>query len=197
MTTTDLVLPDGVVPATAGLVFPDDMPYEQWAEFGETLTRAEGSYLWAVGDWMHYGAEHYGAKAIQLAAAVGLSERSVWNATSVCKRVPFDRRRPELSFSHHDTVASLAVEDQIGWLQVAVDEGLSVSALRDHVAAARERPAVTVGGKPRRVPVRFNVTMPADAVPDEVMQEGVHHAATALKTFLAERGYETDIAEVL
>lgn len=195
MTTTLATVP-GITTSPVGLAIDDDLEYGPWAEFGELLARAEGSYLWAVGDWMLYGAEHYGAKAVQLAAATGLTERTVWNATSVCKRVAIEYRRPELTFSHHDTVASLPADEQARWLDLAAAEGLSVSALRDQVAAKRERPALTADGKPRRVPVRFNVTCSLE-VPAAILQEAVHFAAETLRSRLADAGYEIDIAEVL
>lgn len=197
MTTTDLVTLEGITTTNVGLVIDDELPYEAWAEAGEILTRAEGSLLWAVGDWMLYGAEHYGAKAMQLAAATGLTERTVWNATSVCKRVAIEYRRADLSFGHHDAVASQPADVQATWLDLAAGEGLSVAALRERIAAGRsEQKALTDVGKPRRVPVRFNVTCPLE-VPAEVLQEAVHFAAETLREHLSKAGYEIDIAEVL
>lgn len=201
MTTTDLVpqIPDGSTISRVGLTIDHDLPYEDWAAFGDALVRSEAGFMWVVGDWMVYGAEHYGAKAIQLAAATGLTERTVWNATSVCKRVAIDQRRPELSFKHHDAVAAQPPETQKALLQLAVDEALSASALAERVKVygAGDAKPVTAGGKPRRVPVRFNVTFPTDDVPVEVLQEGVHHAALELHRWLAAKGYDTDVAEVL
>lgn len=197
MTTTALATLDGITTTDVGLQITEGIKYETWAEAGEVLVRAEGSLLWAIGDWMHYGEVHWQAKAYQLASALGLAEKTVWNAASVCKRVPLEGRRTDLSFSHHDAVAAQPPEVQTMWLEFAAEEGLSVHALRERVAGARPAAiALPDVGKPRRVPVRFNVTCSLE-IPAEIFQEGVHHAAETLRAHLAKAGYEIDLAEVL
>jgi hypothetical protein len=189
-------MPTGILTTNVGLVIDDDLAYEAWADAGEVLARAESSLAWAVGDWYAYGVTHWDAKANQLAAALGLAEKTVWNAGSVCNRVPLERRRAELSFGHHEAVAAQSPDQQVRWLELAAEEGLSVHALRERIAAERAPRELPDVGKPRRVPVRFNVTCSAE-VPAEVLQEGVHLASRTLHEHLAKHGYETDIAEVL
>lgn len=198
--TTDIAVPEGVSLTATGAKFMPDLAYEDWAEIGDRLASHEASFLWVVGDWMIYGAEHYGAKAIQLAAATGLTERTVYNATSVCRRVDRSVRREELSFKHHDAVAAQTGDMQEALLQLAVDECLSASALADRVRAYNDRDdeprpsGVTAGGKSR--PIRFNLSG-IDDVPDEILERGVHKAAETLRDWLADQGYEISVAEVL
>lgn len=62
---------------------------------------------------------------------------------------PHDRRRPALSWSHHETVRKLAETDQAAadrWLETAELEGWSVAVLRDRVREAAAAPAPPLPG---------------------------------------------------
>lgn len=201
MTSTDLALPSttGITIAATGLTIVDDLDFDVWAEYSEALARVEGALTWALGDWVVFGHDHYGeARTNKVAEHCGLSEKTVRNAASVCRRVPIDRRRPELSFGHHEAVAAKAPVEQDAWLQLAVDEGLSVYGLRDRISADRGLPSggPDIGTRPRRRTVRFTVTTPV-AIPDDVLDEGEFVAAQAFHDFLAGKGYETEIGNQL
>ena len=51
---------------------------------------------------------------------------TLMNYASVARRVPRSKRRAELSWSHHETVASRDFAEQDQWLDRAVTEGFSV-----------------------------------------------------------------------
>ena len=63
------------------------------------------------------------------------------SAKYVCKQVPFCRRRQELSFERHHEVASLTPEDQVRFLDLAEDEGLTKQELRERIKHRDNPPA--------------------------------------------------------
>jgi len=73
------------------------------------------------------------------------TESTVQQYRSVAKRVPAENRVEGLSFSHHEKVASLPVEDQRKYLDKAKAEHLSVSALDRVVKKARKVKRVLSG----------------------------------------------------
>lgn len=198
---TDLATIPGLTVTPTGLLFDDDidLDLDAWADYGTQLAGAATGLMWAVGDWILYGEGHYQANEVNaIAAAVGIATKTVINATSICKRVESERRRPELSFSHHEAVAAKAPIEQTAWLQFAIDEGLSVRELRERIANEKpprdDDPDV---GKPQRTPVRLRVVCPR-AVPQPIVDEGTNLALETLKDFLAERGYpDADVFEDL
>ena len=61
------------------------------------------------------------------------------NYKYVCAKIPFSRRREQVSFSHHKEVASLTPDLQSYWLDLAADEDLSTLALRGRIELAKGR----------------------------------------------------------
>ena len=80
----------------------------------------------------------------QAVDVLGMSEHTLVNRRWVCSRVPPARRRPELSFSHHDAVASLGPREQRRWLSEALEQGWSRERLR---AALRDSGALPRAGR--------------------------------------------------
>jgi len=72
------------------------------------------------------------------------------NMVHVASRFEVSRRRKNLSWSHHETVASLEPDQQDHWLDRAVADRLSVADLRLELRASRRgntvAPNVPAGG---------------------------------------------------
>jgi hypothetical protein len=129
--------------ATA-LEISEDLSGPEWVEIGRELARVERSMMWYIGDWWEAGDRYYG----DLIALVnsddwdGPAYQTCANAASVCRAFEFFRRRENLSFSHHEAVASLMGDDPdlaMKLLDECEEERLSVRALRKRVALAREQ----------------------------------------------------------
>jgi hypothetical protein len=121
---------------------------------------------WWVGDAILYGEDCFGEKFSQGVDVTRLSAGTLANIVTVCRRIPSERRRAELSFSHHVVVTHLSPEEQIRWLARAIagDEGIngerqpwSVSRLRSGIRAERGKE-----GSTSHDPVPEGVTLGGD-----------------------------------
>lgn len=124
-----------VIPGTlteTSLELLEDLSYEEWAAVGETLGRMERAVGWWVGDWAIYGQPRY-EKWQETVDRLALSERTARRCIQVASFVGFGQRWPNLSFLHHELVATdkLSEDEKRHWLQLAVGPPkLSVAQLR-------------------------------------------------------------------
>jgi len=125
--------------------------FEEWASLMATFNQmAESSPFWR-GDLYLKGEEWYGVDV-----ATSIFEPDKWrlktwqNNASICSFIEATRRREELSYSHHAEVAYLKPtqfkdpprattgELQSYYLQIAIDNHLSVRKLRDKIKFDRD-----------------------------------------------------------
>ncbi len=109
--------------------FAEDTTYEQWLEIGQNLMQATQNIMWWLGDWWNFGDRKYGELAAQ-ALNMEIPYNTFSKASYVANKIPLERRNPELSWTHHSEVASLDSGLQQQYLEKAIDENLSVKALR-------------------------------------------------------------------
>lgn len=86
------------------------------------VKRANSGVQFWIGDLIRYGDGAFGEKASQ-----EYDDNSIRNFAWVAEKIPSVRRLTNLSFSHHQAVASLDPIEQTRWLKKAVDEDLSVA----------------------------------------------------------------------
>jgi hypothetical protein len=91
---------------------------------------------WVLGDILLY-AERFGESYAQLEAATGYRQSTLMNYVSVSKRVPLERRRPNLSHGHHAEVAALDPAEQDEWLDEAERQLWNRDDLRTRLRALR------------------------------------------------------------
>lgn len=120
------------------LELPPGLSLEEWKEIGVPLLDAGQSLMWWIGDWMNYGELEYRESYAQATAVTGMDYQTIANAKWVCERVEVSRRRENLSFGHHASVAALDRRSQTQLLNRAVKEGLTVQALRAEVKRINE-----------------------------------------------------------
>jgi hypothetical protein len=132
----EAVRPGDVDFGAVGLALASGLPYERWEAIGRALWAMEWGRLWWLGDWLAYGECAYGERAAQAEALDGYDYATLSGARWVCSRIEAARRRPELSFAHHQEVAALAPAEQERWLAAAAREGWSVRELRAVLRAA-------------------------------------------------------------
>jgi hypothetical protein len=95
---------------------------------------------WGLGDWIRYGNTKFGEKYTRVAKITGYDAQTLTNMVYVASKFEISRRREDLSWSHHETLASLDRDEQDHWLDRAVSEKLSVSDLRVELRSARRGP---------------------------------------------------------
>jgi hypothetical protein len=123
-----------------------DLVLADWAEQGRrfgTIGRAAG---WWIGDWLRYGNVKFGERYSRASRITGYDVQTLMNMVYVASRVEISQRRENLSWSHHAEVAALPPDERDGWLNVALEERLSVRCLREEIRRARR---VTEPPKPR------------------------------------------------
>jgi hypothetical protein len=116
-----------------------ELTMEEWAELGEQLARSEMAVAWWVGDWAFYGHWRYGQQYDEIVRLTGLDEKTVRCYRVVAGSFSLSRRRDNLSFQHHNAVASLTIPEQEHWLNLASEKQWSMHTLRAEVRAERER----------------------------------------------------------
>lgn len=107
------------------LVLVRQPTFSEWDALGCWLRAAGKSLPWLVGDWMNFGEAIFGeqaAQAYEAAEATGWTLRTLEVYAWVCRMVPPERRRKELSFQHHQIVASLDAQTQTKWLAAAATD---------------------------------------------------------------------------
>lgn len=130
-----------------------DLPYETWEALGRFLGSIDRRSRWYIGDWLNFGEAIYGEQASQGVEATqaeryneaeritGLDHGTLMNVASICGRVARSRRRKELGFWIHAEVAALEPDEQVEWLEVALQEGLKRNELRDRIREAKKGPS--------------------------------------------------------
>jgi len=110
-----------------GIVLGDNPNIAEWRHalwFADIC--AKSSQFW-LGDLLLAGEEYHWLGA-------DYADHSLDNIKSVCRRIEPSRRREELSFDHHATVARLDENEQSAELQFAIDNQLASKSFRAHIA---------------------------------------------------------------
>jgi len=78
---------------------------------------------WYIGDFLLMAEQEFGEEYAQLIPEmVGLSPSTLANYKWVCSRFPVAKRRKELTYSHHEAVAKLELDEACKWLEYVVKE---------------------------------------------------------------------------
>lgn len=136
----------GVTFTGTGAVVRGKLTYDDWEQALAFARKAESCAMWWVGDLLNYGETNYGDTYTQAMEASGLEYQTVANAKYVAGQVEFSRRRENLSFSHHDAVASLPPKEQNRWLAKAERENWTRTELRARLRQEKRLSALTDAG---------------------------------------------------
>jgi hypothetical protein len=120
-----------------------DIDIAEWADIGRRFGSMGRCAQWGLGDWVRYGNAKFGERYARAARITGYDVQSLMNMVYVASRYEISRRRESLSWSHHETVASLEIDEQDCWLNRAESQKLSVLDLRTELRSARRRPKNT------------------------------------------------------
>lgn len=120
-----------------GLQIVQKLEFDEWEELGDMLKYWGSSINYLLGDWLNYGEREYGEKYAQALEDTEYELQTLRNYAYVCRQIPLERRRPELTFSHHAAVAGLDDQEQDILLGRAIDEKMGVRELRKSVSDLR------------------------------------------------------------
>jgi hypothetical protein len=94
-----------------GLILPDNMTFEDWAEYGQRLQRMSRAVMWWLGDWWRFGVRTYGTSEAK-AALTRYSYQTCMNAGSVARQFEFSRRRENVRWEEHKVLCSRVLSDE-------------------------------------------------------------------------------------
>jgi len=114
------------------------MDLAEWSRAGHRLGVMNRCSPWWLGDWIHYGNAKFGERYNRAAKITGYDAQTLMNMVYVAAHFEISRRREGLSWSHHETVASLKPDEQDRWLNRAIDHKLSVADLRLELRSCRK-----------------------------------------------------------
>lgn len=112
-----------------GIVFQEELPFEDWQEIGQKFGEATKRFSWALGDWLVYGGKKFKKRISaemydEAERSTGVDRASLLALATVCRRIPIEKRIPHLSFEHHQAVAAIANEEsRFKWLDFLANEG--------------------------------------------------------------------------
>lgn len=122
--------------AIAATVDPT-VTYDEWVEILGAVTLSARGANWWLGDMLVYGEEQWGTEkadaAMEPKVALALGEGTIRSCVWVSRAITPNRRRPDLSWSHHRVIAHFPPDQQMGWLGKTAREGWTCQELREAV----------------------------------------------------------------
>lgn len=110
-----------------------DLPFDEWCEMGRKLCAGGKVINWWIGDWWAYGRK-YGEGAKAAAEGIfGRAYQTLVNCGNVAQAFGSNRRRLDLSWSHHAEVAALPSIEADGLLDEAEAQGWSKQRQREQL----------------------------------------------------------------
>jgi hypothetical protein len=161
----------------------EDLDANEWATAGRRIGAVGRCIQWLLGDWIAYGNERFGERYARASKITGYDPQTLMNMVYVASRFEISRRRENLSWSHHETIAALDHDDQDRWLDQAEANRWSVADLRMMLRVSRRegaREEADAAGEP-----------PPEGPLTETAGGGVREAATAA-TVCPKCGYRID-----
>src|ERR1700739_1578606 len=115
-----------------------DIDLAEWSRIVQRLGTIDRCSPWWIGDCLRYGNAKFGEKYTRAAKLTGYDVQTLMNRVYVAAHIAISRRRENLSWSHHDAVASLDANEQDRWLDLAGEQKMSVADLRLELRAQRK-----------------------------------------------------------
>lgn len=118
--------------STTNLTFKRDVSKEEWMDVFKALKQVEGCVQFWIGDCLAYRQQKWGMYD-DVAEETGMAKQTLKDTKWVSENVESSLRKDNLSFNHHKEVASLPPEKQELFLNMAVEDKLSVRDLRNEI----------------------------------------------------------------
>lgn len=129
---------EGFTLSENGLTCIGTPSFKQWEQTGEFIKRSHEAVQFWRGDWLNYGENNFD-QWTQHFDETELAAETLQKEKWVAKRVPLGRRRPSLSWSHHEEIADLQPDEQDEMLDIAEKNNLSVHKFRKVVRRYKMR----------------------------------------------------------
>ena len=114
----------------------EELEHPEWIAAGRQLGAIGRCSQWWVGDWIRYGNAKWGEKYAEAARITGYDAGSLRNMASVAACFDLSLRSDKLTWSHHVLLAPLERDEQIYWINRAIEERFSVADLRVELRSA-------------------------------------------------------------
>lgn len=114
-----------------------ELDAREWAAAGRRIGAVGRCVQWLLGDWIAYGNTKFGERYSLAGRITGYDAQTLMNMVYVASHFPISRRRENLSWSHHETLTALTLDEQDCWLDQAETHRWSVADLRMMVRASR------------------------------------------------------------
>lgn len=118
--------------STTNLTFKRDVSKEEWMDVFKALKQVEGCVQFWIGDCLAYRQQKWGMYD-DIAEETGYDKQALRDYKRVSESVESALRNAHLGYSHHREVASLPPEKQELFLNMAVEDKLSVRDLREQI----------------------------------------------------------------
>jgi len=136
------LLADKIELTPTSLAIRGDMNEADYELAWGKLAYLEGAIEWWSGDLWNAQEAKYGKRA-NFAEKHGLASKTLSNRGWICKKSSL--RREDLSFQHHELVATMEPAEQREWLEEAVRHSWTVAELRNAIRDAKPIPELPVG----------------------------------------------------
>ena len=122
----------------SALMLPPGLTYVACQNIGVKIGRVEKACPWWSGDWVNYIETTHSAVYSQLLDCIdGIPPATLHVRAWVAQRIEPNRRKVDLSWSHHRAVAKLGPTDQDRWLAWAVTNNATAAVLQEAVREER------------------------------------------------------------
>lgn len=149
----DTSLPEGFAVSATGLTVPRGRPLEEHLQAARLMGTIARVTPWWIGDLLYYSDLEFGERAAQISAVLPLAPDTLIGYQWVASRFVEDlstlsmgrwpRRRPGLSWGHHQAVAALDAAEADRLLDQAEEGNWSVSQMREARTAVKAKAAST------------------------------------------------------
>lgn len=111
---------------------------DDYEQFGYVLGEVHKQVQFAIGDYLNAGVKFFGDDAYQLSESLDIGPSSKEQYMWVASKIEPERRRPELSWSHHRSVAALEPAEQDRWLSDAIENRWSRGDMDERMRPSRQ-----------------------------------------------------------
>lgn len=155
---------------TVGMIVDRPLTLEEWADIGPGIGKGQRAFAWSAGDWLAYGEHNFPDKYSQAMDATDLSLGRLRNLKSMCDRVPQHVRNPNLSLSHHESVASFTPAYQKQLLDLAEKFTIDRDTFRQLIADIKDGAQIPDGNGDQLV------VNPPKVSKDDIVEQARHVA---------------------
>jgi len=142
-----------VTPVGAKVLF--ELSYAEWSAQVSKMWDLYRAMPFILGDLIAYGEHRWGHTYDQALDATDYEYDTLASFVWVCSNVPFEIRRPSLTFEHHKAVArsSIPIKDKVHYLELAEQKAPGFESARAMKQTIRDRLGLSSGQEKMACPI--------------------------------------------